>query len=188
MTAHGRPMKKTPIPRRNSRKEVMQNARDREATAKAARQQIIVIDDIPPSYNKWNTMHYHEQTRMKQDRYYLVQKAVHESGIRKIETPCVLSATVFKRSPRAGDSFNMGTTIDKLYIDALTEPGRGKARGLGLLPDDNYNHVPTCCFTLRKCGKGERERTELVFEPVRGRGAHIAINSKKFPIEPRNPK
>ena len=125
----------------------------------------IEIAKALPSYNTYEKMHYRTKKRLKDLWYTLVMEAVHGLTFKKIPTPVTLRGTVYHKLQRRRDILNMGTTLDKLVVDALTKPSESQPRGLGLLPDDDYKSIREVTLSLKK---GEADATILVFRRYHG--------------------
>ena len=124
----------------------------------------IEIPKALPSYNTYEGMHYRTKTRLKEEWYLLVMEAVHGLSFRKIPTPVTLRATVYHKLQRRRDILNVGTTLDKLVVDALTAPSKSQPRGLGVLPDDDSGSIKRVTLLLEP---GEADATVLVFRRVK---------------------
>ena len=125
----------------------------------------IEIAKALPSYNTYEKMHKWAKKKLKDDWYLIVMEAVHGLTFKKIPTPCTLRVTVYHKLQRQRDILNVGTTADKLVLDALTRPKPPKTRGLGILPDDDSRSIKEVTLSLKK---GEADATILVFRRYHG--------------------
>ena len=125
----------------------------------------IEIPEALPSYNTYEKMHKWAKKKLKDDWYLLVMEVVHGLSFKKIPTPVTLRATVYHKLQRQRDILNVGTTLDKLVVDALTKPKPPKTRGLGVLHDDDSGSIKKVTLLLEK---GEADATVLVFRRYRG--------------------
>lgn len=136
----------------------------------------IDIPMCPPSYWKWEKMHWSEKGTLKRKAYLLMLKAVRDAGIRKLPVPCMVSAEVWVTEWRTYDAENFVTPIGKLFIDALTPEKTSRRKngkfqhklGLGLLPDDSPEYVRGITSPLVHT-KAAADRTVLTFKPVTGK-------------------
>lgn len=99
------------------------------------------IPHIPPSMNVWERWSWHRRQSAKEEAYKAVCVAAASAGIERLKTPVFIRVEVYKKRGRRGDATNLIGPIDKLYIDAITEPRGRKRRGLGLIPDDTPEYL-----------------------------------------------
>ena len=152
------------MPVSKQRKSFDQKKRELEATYPR-----ITIYMKIPTVNEWDRkgkIHWGYQSEWKKRAYKHIFAAVKIAGLEKIETPCIIQPVVYKRHRAEPDPNNYTTPINKMFVDALTEPKTSKTRGLGLLPDDTADYV-THADPIIHLG-AERDKVVLIFKPRGG--------------------
>jgi len=120
----------------------------------------------PPSVNIWMNMNRWKRSDMKDIAYLAVVCAVAGAGVQgqEVPTPCDIHVTIQKSGhARQYDAQNYVTTVDKLFLDALTRARGRKRRGLGILPDDSIEYIRLFLPTV-EWGHA-KNRTILSFRP-----------------------
>lgn len=116
--------------------------------------QTLTVNNFPPTQNELRRMHFREQAKKKLEWEGIVGWLVKQQKIQPVEKAMITYEFYFKNERRR-DPDNYAACA-KAIQDGLVKAG--------ILPDDNFNHVPE--LTIRQGGVSKQPYILVILDEV----------------------